>query len=283
MWHCGDFLSFGTSKSFVGEIGMNTVNHKRQKAGWRTLNHVFSEANSHWIIHYSCESFYESASRQSSRIASISVRNLDSAQTKSFSISLTAEKMSIADDQIWSRYREVESVLLAEFFDFVRNNPDNTYIHWNMRDSNYGFEALEHRFQVLHREKRGLINIPQDKKIDLARLMKDIYGNQYIEKPCLGNILQKNNIESKHFIEGVHEATLFQDGQFGDLHRSTLRKVEVIAEIARRSHEHNFKVNTPIVSLHVVPYLRNQIVENKTIAFLGSAGSIISLILFRCS
>jgi hypothetical protein len=39
--------------------------------------------------------------------------------------------------------------MLDGYFAFVEAHRDSTFIHWNMRDENYGFAALEHRYRVL--------------------------------------------------------------------------------------------------------------------------------------
>ena len=262
---------------------MNVPSFNRQRIAWRKLRRVFSNPAGHWIIHYSCESFYEIQDGLSPRIASISVRNLDSGHTVSFSIHQSAEKLGVSSSDIRSKYRIIEAKLLKGFFDFSRNNPDNIYIHWNMRNSNYGFEALEHRYQVLHQDARSL-NIRDQQRIDLARLFKDVYGDKYINKPCLQHILSKNQIDLKDFLTGAQEAKRFEEGHFSDLHRSTLRKVDAISEIARRSHEHKLLVNTPSILLHTAIFVSvwQYFVENKTITFLGSVCSIFAVTKFGC-
>jgi hypothetical protein len=65
------------------------------------------------------------------------------------------------------------------------------YLHWNMRDINYGFAALEHRYRVLG---GGPIVIEDDKKIDLARLLIDVYGVGYAGHPRLVQLLAMNHI-----------------------------------------------------------------------------------------
>ena len=54
------------------------------------------------------------------------------------------------------------------------------YMHWNMRDINYGFPAIEHRYRVLGGNP---VIIDDDKKLDLARLLIDIYGVGYAGHP----------------------------------------------------------------------------------------------------
>jgi hypothetical protein len=67
------------------------------------------------------------------------------------------------------------------------------YLHWNMRDANYGFAAIEHRYRVLGGSP---IIIDDDKKTDLARLLIDIYGVGYTGHPRLETLLAQNSIKT---------------------------------------------------------------------------------------
>ena len=42
----------------------------------------------------------------------------------------------------------VEYTLLTAFFGHLGSHRGMKYLHWNMRDVNYGFQAIEHRFRV---------------------------------------------------------------------------------------------------------------------------------------
>jgi hypothetical protein len=65
--------------------------YKRWKSAKHQLAKIFSESQDTVIVHYSCESFYDRGSNpRSPRITSIAVRNLATAQTKSFSIHMVA-------------------------------------------------------------------------------------------------------------------------------------------------------------------------------------------------
>ena len=68
---------------------------KRQREGWATLNRVFEDAANVWVVHYSCESFYDRVEGRSPRITSIALRKLNSAQTVSFSIHQVAERRRV--------------------------------------------------------------------------------------------------------------------------------------------------------------------------------------------
>ena len=124
--------------------------------------------------------------------------------------------------------------MLGTFFEHLGNYRETTYLHWNMRDVNYGFQAIQHRFEVLGGKPYV---VDDDKKVDLARLLIDIYGVRYIGHPRMVNLLEKNHIAPRDFLTGEAEATSFEKRDFAALHQSTLRKVDVIANIAGRAHD----------------------------------------------
>ena len=98
--------------------------------------------------------------------------------------------------------------MLDEFFERIGKHRDMKYLHWNMRDINYGFAAIEHRYKVLG----GKPVVVEDRnKFDLARLLIDIYGIGYIGHPRLSILLEKNNIKPLDFLTGAEEAEAFED------------------------------------------------------------------------
>ena len=97
-----------------------------------------------------------------------------------------------------------------------------------MRDINYGFPAIAHRFRVLKGEP---VEIPESQLIDMARLLIDMYGVQYIGHPRLQKIMLKNHISDINFLTGAEEAEAFEKKEFVKLHQSTLRKVDVMANL----------------------------------------------------
>jgi hypothetical protein len=101
------------------------------------------------VIHYSCESFYDRTDGSTPRVTSIAVRNLGTGQTESFSIHKVAELKGIPVGNISAHYDSLEKEMLDEFGHFLQANSHCTWVHWNMRDINYGFQAIEHRHKVL--------------------------------------------------------------------------------------------------------------------------------------
>jgi hypothetical protein len=219
-------------------MGQNRIQKRRNSL--KTLGILQERAQTTLLIHYSCESFYTTQNGRTSRITSIAIRNLAAGQTESFSIHKIAEQHQISLDKISEHYDQLERQMLDDFFGFVRTHPGYNYVHWNMRDINYGFAALEHRYKVL---KGKPVKIEDEHKFDLARLLVDIYGRTYIGHPRLKNIIEKNQITNLDFLSGEEEAKAFEQQEFIKLHRSTLRKVDCLASIFERTVDGKLKTD----------------------------------------
>lgn len=214
---------------------------KRHKKAKDLLSDLYDSPNYILIIHYSCESFYDIKEGRSPRITSIAVRYLRSAQTKSFSIHKVAEVERVGFTEIENRYDELEKKMLTDFFSFAREHKDYKWLHWNMRDINYGFEAIENRLTVLGVEP---FHLDDNKKIDLARELINKYGAHYIGHPRLTKLLEKNSVATLDLLSGAEEAKAFEQKEYVKLHQSTLRKVDVMESILKRTVEETIKVNS---------------------------------------
>ena len=203
------------------------------------LRQIFNNKSKTILTHYSCESFIENT-KGSHKITSIAVRYLDSAQTRSFSIFQFAEELK-KESCIDEYFEEIEKKLLESFFQFVKEHSNYFWVHWNMRDINYGFSALEHRFEILG----GTPHIIQDNsKYDLSRILHQRFGKNYAPHPRLEKIMEMNEITSKNFLTGGEEADAFKEKKYLKLHQSTLRKVDIFDCILSRLEEDNLNVAT---------------------------------------
>ena len=260
---------------------MTAVNPTRQKAARSALGKIFTDSSNVWVIHYSCESFYEIHEGRSPRITSVALRKLDSAQTMSFSIHKVAEVKGVHLSNISEHYDCLEREMLQDFYRHLRNYQQMQYLHWNMRDSNYGFQAIEHRFRVLGGTDDELYIVDDKNKTDLARLIVDIYGLSYIGHPRLETLLKKNYISRRDFLTGAEEANAFENKEFVALHRSTLRKVDVVANIAGRARDGNLKTNTSWWEMHGgrIEWVFNWFIEYPIWGFAGVVLAIIIAII----
>lgn len=84
---------------------------KDRKKSRALIEDLYQESNRVYVIHYSCESFYENATGESKRVTSIAIRNLKSGQTKSWSIHKEAE-LNKKLDRIQSELDKFEKSML---------------------------------------------------------------------------------------------------------------------------------------------------------------------------
>lgn len=250
-------------------MGREIKRLRKRKSVASKMEVLLDQAATSLVIHYSCESFYPDmdakalavasavgeaaiaiasskptvgkADGTSARITSIAIRNLESGQTDSFSLHQIAEERRIPFDHISEHYDDLEKGMLDRYFAFIANRQHCNFIHWNMRDIVFGFAAIEHRYRVLN----GVpILISDDRRFDFSRALVTLYGTNYIGHPRLENIVAFNNISSMDFLTGKAEAKAWDDKEFVKLHHSTLRKVDVMANLFQRSVEKTLKVRT---------------------------------------
>lgn len=184
-----------------------------------------------FVVHYACESFDEQRGYASPRVTAIALRNLGTGATTSYSIHAEVELARRRHGDV-TGLDEAERILLARFYDFVARNPYATFLHWNMRDEKFGFAALAHRSALVGAEPVG---IHESQKLDLSRVLVDVYGSGYAGKPVIETLARLNALSTTAFLSGASEAKAFAQGQYYSVLQSVLSKVAIIAEIAQRA------------------------------------------------
>lgn len=215
---------------------------KERAEGLELLKEILKDKNKALIIHYSCESFITTHGR-TPRITSICIRNLGNSQTKSFSIHLQAQFEKLDFNNLTDNdYDILELKMLNEFSEFVKQHKDFKWIHWNMRDSNYGFEAIANRNRILG----GLqFEINEDRKYDFPRILGKIYSYGYEKNKPDGrllNLAHRNNISTIDALKGGEESDAFDRKEYLKLHKSSLRKVDIIDAIIDRTDKNELKI-----------------------------------------
>ena len=222
-------------------MGRELKRLKRRKDIVTKMDNLLEQAATTLVIHYSCESFYDKADGRTPRVTSVAVRNMASGQTDSFSIHQVAEEQHVAFDKITEQYDALERQMLDRYCDFLRSRQHCNWIHWNMRDVNYGFAAIEHRYRVLGGTP---VQVSEDRKFDLSRALVDVYGIGYIGHPRLEKLIELNKISAKDFMTGKQEADAFDRKEYVKLHQSTLRKADTLANIFERTSNKSLKTNS---------------------------------------
>lgn len=224
-------------------MGEQLTKFRRRKAARKSFEDLDKRRDMYIVLHYSCESFYDVKDGRTPRVTSIAARNFTTGQTASFSIHKSAEQIGVHPSDINQRYDELEKHMLDEYFDFVKSRHGYSFIHWNMRDINYGFQAIEHRYKVLGGNP---FTVDDSRKFDLARELVNRFGHGYAPHGTSGrlhSLMGLNNITARDALTGQQEADAFDAGEYVKLHQSTLRKVDVMSNILERVLDGSLKTS----------------------------------------
>ncbi len=238
--------------------------------GLETLRNIIKDKERSVVIHYSCESFITNHGR-TPRITSICMRYLGNAQTKSFSIHLQAQFRGRDFNNLNSEdYDLLEKEMLNEFYAFAKDHKEFKWIHWNMRDSNYGFEAISNRYKILG---GAAFEIDGDRRYDFPRILGKIYTYDYEhDRPDgkLLNLANRNSISVRDALKGFDEAQAFDNKEYLKLHKSTLNKVDIIENIIDKADKGELKVNVgkKVIYGMTIPGILEIIKNNWILLFL---------------
>ncbi len=223
-----------------------------------------------FIIHYSCENLNDNNENYSPRITSIAVLHVGSSTMHSFSIHLVAEVNKIARGLINEHYDSLEGEMLKQFFAFVSDNSNGYWLHWNMTNINYGFEALSHRYKVLTKNESK--RIPDSKKYNLSTLILSVYGKDCVEHPRMASFMKLNDGEHRDNLTGKEEVEAFAAKEYVRLHKSTMSKVYWFQHMYFLLQQNKVKVHNKNF-----PYKVNTFVERPFVKILGVIAVLFSI------
>ena len=168
--------------------------------------------------------------------------------------------------------------MLGEYYDYIRCHQGTNYLHWNMRDVGYGFNAIDNRYKVLGGTPDVVVD---ERKFDLLRIFIEIYGVAYTGHPRLETILELNEIKALDFLSGKQEADAFDAKEYHSLHRSTLRKIDVLGNLASRSNDDQLSTKTSWWQLHGGHYrlVLEWLADNKLITLVMTVVGLILAVL----
>lgn len=229
---------------------LNSYRINQRHEAKQAFEKLYSANRKILIIHYSCESFYDKAG-YTPRITCIGILNRENNESVVFSIHLQAQilhkdvnTLSIEDMDV------VEKAMLDEFSTYVRNHSSYVWVHWNMRSSSFGFQAISNRYRILGGE---IIIIPDNNKLDLPQIFGKLYTYTFeAHKPDgqLLNLSRRNKISTKDALPGKEEAKAFEDKHYLILQMSTMRKVEMIDRLLTAQENNTLIHNSRIKEIY---------------------------------
>lgn len=190
------------------------------------------------IVNYS----YINIREEGTRIVAIAIKEINTGESKIFSIEKTAEIKKIPFDEILNKYDEIEKEMLKKFFSYVKRKSSYNWIHWEMNNSFFGFEALKDRATMLGiRNKFEIIN---HNKKDLSIILTQYYGDRFIEDKSLEKLLKFNNLLLKEWLPEEIETKEFINKNFNKISRSQMAKVNALETMLEHIIENKLKTKS---------------------------------------
>ena len=212
-------------------------------------------------IHYACSD----VARTPGEISCIVVKEFVTKKTMAF---------SRADDIS-------EKELLSRFYAYIQRDFERIYVGWNMKNTTFGFPALERRYKKLFKEEP-----PKPRYIvDLDEVIKKEYGRAYVNHGPHGklfNLMRLNGITILCFRPGKEEAELYDDKKFFEIERSTNCKVHGIAEILDLYLRSELKTQAgvPMIIKRKLDVIINKIYESPLVKIILIIAAILTIMLF---
>jgi len=224
------------------------MSNAKSAAAKKIVEGLRSNPSQALVIHYSRQDLMDNElGVKTPRIVAIMVKSIDGGHHACFAIHHEAEKAQLIPEDIPDRYDFLEEKLLRSFNSFVQRNKGCKWIHWDMIDVHFSFEAIRHRYNVMIAEsEQGFQEIPNHNRINLNSLLKNIYGDNYEKEPQFENLMKTNNggVCNNGFLALEDEAQAFKNLEFPSVLESLRCKVNFLLEVVDKVISANLKVSS---------------------------------------
>lgn len=206
---------------------------QNRKIAVANLQKLTQDASQVLFIHYSQSNTFEDDDygNISPIISSIVIKSLDGQIDQQFAIHFEADKADIPKDEIQNSYRDLELRILKSFNEFVRRHNHCYWIHWDMKNIHFGFEAIKHRYEKIFGDLKDYNEIPINNKKNLRAIIEGMYGESFVSGPdTLKSLLICNsgNVENNAYLSPIVESTEFERKHFFNVIQSVDLKVDFI-------------------------------------------------------
>jgi len=209
---------------------------QNRKVAFKYIEKLTEDPSKVLVIHYSqSKPNDDDYADISPLISSIVIKSLGEFETH-FSIYYEADKAHIPLDEIENSYRELELRVLRSFNEFVKKNKHCFWVHWDMKNIHFGFDAIKHRYEKVFeglKEEKDFEEIPENKKFNLRTILEDIYGEKFASKPDkLASLITLNNgnIPNNDYLNLNQEQSEFERKNYQAILKSVGCKVDFICK-----------------------------------------------------
>jgi hypothetical protein len=193
---------------------------QRRKIARKELKEVVKNQNNTLAICYSHASYQNENDEISPMITAIVIRSLNGNIYEHFGVHIEADLINCTKQDIKDYYPELELSMLEKFNDFMKRHTHCYWVHWDMININYGFQAIKHRYIKLAGDKQGrnFYEISNNMRVNLNTVLVNMYGENYASNtdPLL-ELLKFNSYEKSKYLS-LHE----EENEFFNLNFSAV-------------------------------------------------------------
>lgn len=255
------------------------ANSKREAAK-KILEGLQAGTTPAFVIHYSRQDLSDNeGGRATPRIVAIMTKSIDGRETHCFAIHHEAEKAKIISEEIENYYDMLEERLLNSFNSFVGKNRNCIWLHWDMNDVHFGFEAIKHRYMVLCVNQEAFNEIPTRSRVNINELLKNIFGGKYEREPRMENLMRTNNEGGlmNGFLTVSDEAKEFKELGFPAILESLRCKVNFLLDVLDKAYNDTLKVSSRFFSNKLKSFITHPITATTSL-FLTLVSILLKII-----
>lgn len=255
------------------------------------LDNYVKNKSDYIYIHYARQNCFEDAYEKGPRIIIIAAMNAGNEQTMLFSLKKIADAYGIDFFEISeSEQDEIEMEMLQHFFEYAESNAQKKWLHWNMKNNNFGFSAIEERYHNLGGDVR---HIDENSLFNISQILKKKYGDHYAKDAVwngkvmgkMYDIFQMNKIEDSKILNGEQEIKEYILKNITSIEQSTFGKVKAFKVLVEKAVDNDLKVRGNIFKDVYGPSISGIaqfIQDNAILAFLFSIlGGVIATLLCK--
>lgn len=211
---------------------------KERKIARKNLGSLVEDPSKVLCIHYSeSQTYDDDYGNISPIITSIVIKSLDDTIDKQFAIHFEADKAGIPIDQIQDSYRELELRILKSYNDFVKRHKHCIWLHWDMKNIHFGFEAIRHRYEKIFEGLDDYYEIPSFSKYSLFKILEGMYGEGFVKgTDKLRTLMTTNNsdVDLPQYLERQVESSEFESKNFKSVIDSVDCKVDFLKKAVKK-------------------------------------------------
>lgn len=229
--------------------GVNMKNNSinEHKEANKIIDDYVKKKSDYSFIHYARQNCFADAYEKGPRVVAIVVMNAESEQFAVFSLKKSAEKQDCDFFKLNDLEKDkIEHDMLQDFFEYVKNNKDKVWLHWNMKNNNFGFSAIEDRFHML---KGNPTHFEEGKLINISVLLKKKYGMNYAKDNMwngklmgkMYDIFMLNHITDSNILDGEREIIEYILKNITPIEQSVLGKLKAFKVIMEKTADNVLK------------------------------------------